>query len=107
VPTAAKPCGTGGGNYVLRISPLAAVIARGGTVVLTSRLLQSGRICQAGLTVALYTRGPGTTLFHISRTLTTDAQGLVQATYTRPGADFRWYVRHSTAVSGIGLVQVR
>jgi hypothetical protein len=110
-PTATPPAGTGcrdaDGPYVLRISPAFAKITRSGTVTLSARLLQNGKTCQAGMTVALYARGPGTTLFHISRTMTTDSQGLVHAVYSRPGADFRWYVRHATSVSGFGLVQVR
>jgi hypothetical protein len=110
-PTATPPAGTGcrdsDGPYVLRIAPALVKITRSGTVTLSARLLQNGKTCPADMTVALYARGPGTTLFHISRTMTTDSQGLVHAAYSRPSADFRWYVRHASSVSGFGLVQVR
>lgn len=106
-PPAGTGCRDADGPYVLRISPAAIKTTRSGTVNLSARLLQNGKTCQAGLSVALYARGPGTTLFHISRTMTTDSQGLVHAVYSRPSADFRWYVRHASTVSGFGLVQVR
>jgi hypothetical protein len=59
------------------------------------------------MVMGVYVRGPGTTLYHLSRTLRTDVQGLVQATFVKPTADFRWYVRFASTTSAINLVQVR
>lgn len=106
-----EPCYAGGGPLLLRMSPAYAKIAPTGSVTLSARLLQDGRVCQAGLPVRVYTRGPGATVFHLSRTLTTDGAGLVRTTYVRPRADFRWYTRSVTELGSVqsitGLVQVR
>ena len=106
-----EPCYAGGGPLSLRISPSYALVTPTQSVTLSARLMQNGRACQAGVRVPVYARGPGATVFHLSRTLTTDASGLVRTTYVRPSADFRWYVKamfdFANAASPTGLVQVR
>lgn len=106
-----SPCYPGGGSYSMRISPNYGVIRRLGNVTLGVRLLQAGRVCGAGNRLALYARGRNATVFHLSRTLSTDAQGLARTTYVRPAGDFRWYVAYTSpsgrVVSPIGLLQVR
>ena len=108
---APEACYAGGGALTLRTSPTYAKITPTQSVNLAARLLQAGRVCQAGLPVRIYTRGPGMTTFHLSRTLTTDGEGLVRTTYVRPRADFRWYASSvleiGRAQSTTGLVQVR
>ena len=108
---APEACYAGGGALSLRMSPTYAKITPTQSVTLAARLLQAGRVCQAGLPVRIYTRGPGMTTYHLSRTLTTNNEGLVRTTYVRPRADFRWYavsvLEIGRAQSTAGLVQVR
>ena len=102
----ATPCYAGGGTYALRISPTYAAVRRGAAQRLSVRLLQDGRACQPGLTVALSAKGRDAKNYHLSRNLTTGAAGLTSTTY-EPKDDFRWYATYADASSPAGLVQMR
>jgi hypothetical protein len=107
-PTAPPPpCRPGGGSYAITSSPAYAKIPRGGHVRLVATLAQAGRVCQAGLRMSSYVRGPGTTLYHLSRTATTSSAGRVLFDYSAVRADFRWYALAQGAHSSTGLVQAR
>jgi hypothetical protein len=107
-PTATPlPCRTGGGSYAIASSPSYVKIAKGGRIRLNLTLSQAGRVCQAGVRLSLYARGPGTTLFHLSRTASTSSTGKAFFDYTNVRADFRWYALSSGARSATNLVQAR
>jgi hypothetical protein len=57
--------------------------------------------------MSLYARGPGTTLYHLSRSATTSSTGKAVFTYTGVRADFRWYVLSSGGHGATNLVQAR
>jgi hypothetical protein len=68
---------------------------------------QAGRVCQVGIRMSVYVRGPGTTLYHLSRTASTGSTGKAYVDYTGVRADFRWYILSSGAHSATNLVQAR
>jgi hypothetical protein len=99
--------------YALRISPTGtARIAKGDSITISTRLVKGSTLC-AGRHVYLYVHGRGewnngVPTFHLSRTGTTDSNGLASWTYTNQQSDFRFYTRleGSTTKSATGLVQV-
>lgn len=101
------PCRTGGGTYAIATSPSYAKIVKGGRIRLNVSVAQAGRPCQAGVRLSVYVRGPGTTLYHLSRTASTSSTGKAYVDYTGVRADFRWYVLSSGAHSATNLVQAR
>ena len=101
------PCRTGGGTVALAVSPAYKKVVKGGSVRLSPTVSQGGRLCQAGVRVSLYVRGPGTTLYHLSRSASTVAGGKALFDYTGIRADFRWYAVAFGVRSAAGLVQAR
>lgn len=117
-PAAAANCAypASSSPYALRISPATTtVIKHGASITISTRLVRGSLLC-GGRTVYLKVHGVkdfanGFPTYHISRTGTTDANGLVHWTYTNQQSDFRFY----TYLEGSGgavnsptsLIQVR
>lgn len=101
------PCRTGGGSYAIAATPSYKKIVKGTGVRVSATLTQAGRLCQAGIRLSVYARGPGTTLYHLSKSMTTASTGKAFADYIGVKADFRWYVVSSGAHSATNLVQAR
>lgn len=104
------PCRTDGGTYAIATSPSYIKIVKGttgGHVRLYATVSQAGRPCQSGVRLSVYVRGPGTTLYHLSKSAVTGSTGKAYVDYTGVKADFRWYVVSSGAHSATNLVQVR
>ena len=115
-PAAASNCGYPSSPYpyVLRVSPnQTTTIAKGSSITISTRLVKGNLLC-GGRHVYLYVHGRGEFVngvpsYHLSRTATTDANGLARWTYTNQQTDFRFYTRleGTTTHSPTVLIQVR
>ncbi|MFN2539042.1 MAG: hypothetical protein ABR549_12975 [Mycobacteriales bacterium] len=102
--------------YFMRISPAqTTVIKHGASITVSVRLLKGSLLC-GGQHIYLYVHGirdfvGSTPTYHISRTGTTDSNGLVRWTYTNQQSDFRFYGYLEGSGGQVnspkGLVQVR
>ncbi|MCW2673569.1 MAG: hypothetical protein JWP14_2158 [Frankiales bacterium] len=99
--------------YALRISPTSTTrIPKGGSITISTRVVKGTTLC-AGKNVYLYVHGRGefsngVPTFHLSRTGTTDSNGLESWTFTNQQSDFRFYTRleGTSTKSANGLIQV-
>jgi hypothetical protein len=113
-PAAAADCAAAynasGRAYGLRISPSYAKVPKGSVVTLSTRLFRGTVLCN-GEKVGFYTHNKGVTKFDLTRTDTTDSQGL-GIVYYKPIGDFRYFVNFNInavtpgARSAGGLIQV-
>lgn len=101
--------------YYMRISPatVPTVIRHGSSVTVGVRLIKGSLLC-GGKHLYLYVHGirdytNGVATYHLSRTGTTDSNGLIRWTYTNQQNDFRFYARleGTSITSPRGLIQVR